>query len=73
MPKTCDFRDPGAKKICGLQATWVADVGWIHEPDVASAYTGTSWNMSLCERHYEELLATGRITGTAHRVPDPTA
>lgn len=71
MPKTCDFRDPVVDEICGAEATWIADVSWTQEPDTVSAprYAGTSWSMSLCERHYEELRAAGRITGTAHRVP----
>lgn len=74
MTKTCDFRDPGDKRICGAEATWIADVGWTQEdPDVTSSYEGTSWSVSLCEKHYEELRVGGRITGTAHRVAGSSA
>ncbi len=69
MPKTCDFKDPvGGGAICGAEAMWIADVGWIEDDKTsARAYVGTSWNMALCERHYEDLLGAGRITGTAHK------
>jgi hypothetical protein len=73
MPKTCDFKDPIVKRNCGVGAMWIADVGWtIPGPDESSApgYTGTSWSMALCEKHYEELRNAGRITGTPHRVRD---
>lgn len=66
MPKTCDFKDPGAGTICGAEAKWIADVGWLRDEAVSDpAYKGTSWNVALCERHYQQLLDSGRITGTA--------
>ena len=64
MPKTCDFKGPGVDGVCGAEALWIADVG---AGASASAYVGTSWSVSLCEKHYEELLSAGRITGTAHK------
>jgi hypothetical protein len=67
MQKTCDFKDPGAAKICGADAMWVADVSWIPDASSAPEYKGTSWSVALCERHYQELLDGGRITGTARR------
>lgn len=67
MPKTCDLKVPGVEGACGAEAMWVADVGWVEDAS-SPAYVGTSWNMALCEKHYEELLHAGRITGTAHRV-----
>ena len=54
-------------KACGAEARWIADVGW---PRETAAYEGTSWSVHLCELHYERLRAAGRITGTAHPVPD---
>jgi len=45
---------------------WIADVGWLRDEAVSDpAYKGTSWNVALCERHYQQLLDSGRITGTA--------
>jgi hypothetical protein len=68
MPKTCDYKEPGVDKICGDQATWIADVGWIRDEKVTDpAYKGTSWNVALCEKHYDLLLNSGRITGTARK------
>jgi hypothetical protein len=62
---TCEFKAPGAGKACGAEARWVADVRWLEE---GSAYEGTSWNVALCDAHYEQLRTAGRITGTAHEV-----
>jgi hypothetical protein len=68
MQKTCDFKEQGSDKICGADAAWVADVVWPQDDKtVAPAYQGTSWNVALCHRHYEELLAQGLITGSAHK------
>ncbi len=67
MAKRCDFKDPGAAAICGAEATWIADVGWVKD-DTTPEYKGTSWSVELCESHYQELLKAGRITGTARRV-----
>ena len=66
MGATCEFKDPETKVKCGAAATWIADISWLKE---TSAYEGTSWNVALCDPHYEELRAEGRITGTAHQVP----
>lgn len=68
MPKTCDFKEPGSDQICGAEAMWIADVGWVRDDTAADpAYKGTSWNVALCQRHYQLLLDTGRITGTARK------
>lgn len=69
VQKTCDFKEPGADKICGANAAWVADVHW-EQADKAAvpAYQGTSWNMALCDPHYQQLLTEGLITGSAHKV-----
>jgi hypothetical protein len=68
MAKTCDFKDPGVEGICGAEAMWIADVGWVQDKEAsAPAYKGTSWSVALCERHYETLLDAGRITGTARK------
>jgi hypothetical protein len=66
MTKTCDFKAIGADKICGEDAMWVADVTWVKD-ESSPEYKGTSWSVALCERHYQELLDGGRITGTARR------
>ena len=66
MSKTCDFKDPATGAVCGAEAKWIADVGWLRDEETADpAYKGTSWNVALCERHYQQLLGSGRITGTA--------
>jgi hypothetical protein len=67
MSKKCDFKDPGAEQICGAEATWIADVAWIRDESSAPEYKGTSWSVTLCDKHYQELLDGGRITGTARR------
>ena len=67
MSKRCDFKDPGAAEICGAEAVWIADVGWVRDEASGPAYKGTSWNVALCDRHYQELLNAGRITGTARK------
>ncbi len=68
MAKTCDFKEAGATKICGAVAIWIADVSRLQDDDAsAPAYSGTSWSVALCERHYQELLDALRVTGTAHR------
>ena len=64
---TCDFKEPATDKKCGADAQWIADIGW---PKEASEYEGTSWSVALCEAHYEQLRVAGRVTGTAHQVPD---
>jgi len=69
MQKTCDFKEPGADKICGLPAMWVADVNWAQvDTATAPSYQGTSWNMALCDKHYEQLLAAGLTTGSVHKI-----
>jgi hypothetical protein len=68
MPKTCDLKDPRSGDVCGAEAVWIADVGWVEDGQASTpAYVGTSWSVALCQRHYEELLHAGRITGTAHK------
>jgi len=67
MSATCGFKEPGTDKACGAEARWIADIGWLKD---TSAYEGTSWSVALCESHYEQLRAAGRITGTAHEVSD---
>lgn len=67
MAKTCEYKDPGTDEVCGAEATWIADVGWIREAGASPSYTGTSWSVALCDTHYDELLKAGRITGTARR------
>jgi hypothetical protein len=68
MAKTCELKDPGVETMCGAEANWIADVGWIRDSGAsAPSYKGTSWSVALCERHYDELLEAGRITGTARR------
>jgi hypothetical protein len=61
----CEFKASPADEKCGDAAKWIADIGWSEE---TAQYEGTSWNVALCERHYEQLLAARRITGTAHKV-----
>jgi hypothetical protein len=68
MAKTCDFKEPGADKICGAEAMWVTDVAWARDEEATDpAYKGTSWSVALCDRHYQELLHSGRVTGTARK------
>ena len=68
MQKTCDFKEPGNDTICGEEAVWIADVGWVRDAKQTDpSYKGTSWNVALCEKHYQQLLDSGRITGTARR------
>ena len=65
MNAKCGFKESATDEACGAEARWIADIGWLKE---ASAYEGTSWSVALCEPHYEQLRAAGRITGTAHEV-----
>ena len=67
MRATCEFKEPATNTKCGAEAKWIADIGW---PKETSEYEGTSWNVALCEKHYEQLRVAGRITGTAHQVPN---
>ena len=62
----CEFRASPADGRCGETAKWIADVGWSLE---TAKYEGTTWSVALCGKHYERLLAEGRITGTAHEAP----
>ncbi len=68
MSKTCDFKEAAGAPACRAVAAWIADVGWLREPDGESepAYTGTNWSMALCQAHFEMLSAAGRIAGTPH-------
>jgi hypothetical protein len=61
----CGFKASPADARCGKAARWIADIGWSEE---AAKYEGTTWNVALCEEHYGQLLAAGRITGTPHEV-----
>jgi hypothetical protein len=68
MQKTCEFKEPGAEAVCGAEAAWIADVGWVRDDNVSDpGYKGTSWSVALCDKHYQELLGSARITGTARK------